>query len=142
VNAHRIRGRVSNQDVNKSAQLTWNAFVDLLSSTPYELLDPEQQVAYLVFWYDTEVKNGGHLQYFKLRGTAQLDDTLRALKQINAAAQFDILTKAAQAQNEEHNDKTDLDALDMKFHACQPELPLLLESYLVQHLDAFIECEE
>jgi len=133
---------VSNRDVNKTAQLTWNAFVDLLSNTPCEQLDPEQQVAYLVFWYDTEVKSGGHHQYFQLRGTEQLDETLLALKQIAAAGQFKILTKAAQSQSGEHDDAIDLDALDTEFHACQPDLPLLLESYLVQHLDAFIERED
>ena len=154
MNDPRIRGKVSKEDVNKTAQLTWNAFVELLIGTTYDQLEPVQQLAYLVFWYDTEVKNGGHLQYFQHRGTAQLDETLLALERIGAAAQRVVLIKAAQSRLVDHakaisradvatqNGAVDLDSLDSEFHACQPELPLLLEAYLQQNFEAFIECED
>jgi hypothetical protein len=41
----------------------WNAFIQLLALTDYDELAPQQRAAHLVFWYESEVQNGGHLQY-------------------------------------------------------------------------------
>jgi len=46
----------------------WNACVDLLATEDYRDLGKEQRPAHLVFWYESEVQNGGHLQYFENRG--------------------------------------------------------------------------
>ena len=65
----------------------WNSFVDILATEKYENLDDVQRVAHLCFWYDSEVQNGGHLQYFENRGTGLLDKTLAALGALGAGCQ-------------------------------------------------------
>jgi hypothetical protein len=46
--------------------------VNLPSSEDYANLSEERRPAHLVFWYESEVQNGGHLQCFENRGrTAQ-----------------------------------------------------------------------
>jgi hypothetical protein len=42
-------------------------------------LSAEQRPAHLVFWYESEVQNGGHFQYFENRGTEHLAATIEAL---------------------------------------------------------------
>jgi hypothetical protein len=40
-----------------------------------------------VFWYDSEVNNGGHLQYFENQGTNHLTETINTLKKLKAFSQ-------------------------------------------------------
>ena len=51
--------------MQREPYLVWNAFVDIVALTPYERLHPRQRPAHLVFWYNAEVQNGGHYQYFE-----------------------------------------------------------------------------
>jgi len=48
----------------------WNAFVDVLAMEEYADLDPVQRIPHLCFWYDSELQNGGHFQYFENRNTS------------------------------------------------------------------------
>src|SRR5260370_37331532 len=57
----------------------WNAYVRLLAGERYEDLSPEQRPAHLVFWYESEVKNGGHLQFFENRGREHLTPTIEGV---------------------------------------------------------------
>jgi hypothetical protein len=59
-------------EVEKEPYRVWNAYVDLLAVEDHRDLVPEQRAVYLVFWYESEVQNGGHLQYFENRGTVLL----------------------------------------------------------------------
>jgi Domain of unknown function (DUF4375) len=61
--------KLSKSDVDAEPYCVWNAFVDLLAMEAYQDLTPEQRAAHLVFWYEHEVQNGGHLQFFENRGT-------------------------------------------------------------------------
>lgn len=72
----------------------WNQFIDLLAMEDYNDLTEIQRVAYLCFWYDSEVQNGGHLQYFVNRGTSLLNETALALVELGALQQITILSEA------------------------------------------------
>ncbi len=50
----------------------------------YDDLSPEQRPAHLVYWYESEVQNGGHLQYFENRGTEHLAAAVKALGSLGA----------------------------------------------------------
>ena len=52
-------------EIEETPGLVWNAFVELVALTKSQDLSEEQRPAHLVFWYDSEVYNGGHLQYFE-----------------------------------------------------------------------------
>src|SRR5258706_15432598 len=86
--------KLTQREVRAEPHCVWNAFVNLLAMEEYSDLSPEQRSAHLVFWYEYEVQNGGHLQYFKNRGTAQLAKTIEALAILGAPCQQQVLSEA------------------------------------------------
>jgi len=44
--------------------LIWNGFVAVITRLPYDRMTGLQRFAQLAFRYDSEVQNGGHLQFF------------------------------------------------------------------------------
>ncbi|MGA2662962.1 MAG: DUF4375 domain-containing protein [Verrucomicrobiota bacterium] len=130
----------------------WNAFVDIAARENYADLDGVRRVAHLSFWYEAEVQNGGHLQYFENRGSALLDETLAALRALGANCQRGVLEEAGHvflaksrarivaAQQYVVTALTgEFDALDSAYYACEPSIHWLLERYLKRHREHFIE---
>ena len=145
--------RTLNQsDINQDPYCVWNSFVDLLTTESFEDLNEIQRSAYLCFWYDSEVLNGGHLQYFENRGTIQLNDTVHALTIIGANDQAKLLEdayyiysgKSRKAINtiEDYVDvaqEGEFNEIDMCFYDCNPQMQDILEEYLNRHRDQFVE---
>ena len=88
--------RLTKQEVDAQPFRVWNAYVDLLAMEDYRDLAEEQRPAHLVFWYESEVQNGGHLQYFENRGTEHLQETVNALGLLGAGCQQQILREAGE----------------------------------------------
>lgn len=59
-----IRRQITKQELQNEPHMAWNSFIDILAMEAFEDLNETQRPAQLVFWYDSEVNNGGHLQYF------------------------------------------------------------------------------
>jgi hypothetical protein len=72
----------------------WNGFVELLALSRPEELTPEQRPAQLVFWYQSEVLNGGHLQYVVNRGSAEAREAIGALESFGATEHARLLAEA------------------------------------------------
>lgn len=89
-----ILRKLSRATLEQKPYEAWNAFINLLAKEKYEDLDEVQRIAHLCFWYDSEVQNGGHLQYFENRGTVFLDETLASLAVLGAECQRRILGAA------------------------------------------------
>src|SRR5436190_988452 len=87
---------LTSREVQAEPFLVWNAFMNLLAMEQYSELAPEQRPAHLVFWYEHEVQNGGHLQYFENQGTQQLVETIEALKLLGASCQQHVLCEAGE----------------------------------------------
>ena len=132
--------------------LVWNEFVDLLVMEEYENLTEVQRVAHLAFWYDSEVQNGGHLQYFLNRGTDLLNETVSALGVLGAWRQTHLLKTAGEAYMSRNRTpptnavefvaealKREFGAADSAYYGCEPSMTKLLGGYLGQHLDSFVE---
>lgn len=81
------------RDVDEDPNLKWNTFVGILASGP-DGLAVEQRPASLVFLYESEVQNGGHLQYFLNRTDDPKEETIAALVALDAVALADILKAA------------------------------------------------
>jgi len=64
-----VRRRVDAAAAAREPHMVWNAFVDLIATEDYADLSPLQRKAHLVFWYESEVQNGGHGQYFENQGS-------------------------------------------------------------------------
>jgi Domain of unknown function (DUF4375) len=130
----------------------WNAFVNLLATEDYKDLDEVQRTAHLCFWYDSEVQNGGHLQYFENRGTSLLNETLAALRLLGAESQRSVLEAAALAFSGTRRERintveeyvlvalrAEFAASDSAYYACSPPIQKLLADYFEKNKSHFVE---
>jgi hypothetical protein len=133
----------------------WNAFVNLVATESFDDLDSVQRIAHLCFWYDSEVQNGGHFQYFENHRTIRLYETLAALQELGAEGQRAILERASHsflAENTVNIDSVDeylkaeslqkYPKFDMEYYACVPSMQKLLADYFERHRSHFIEIIE
>ena len=147
-----IRRQIRKSEFVNEPHCVWNAFVDLLAMEAYEELTQIQKPAFLVFWYDTEVQNGGHLQYFHNSAGQRAVETLEALTALKMDRQRAILADAISFVSE--NPITEIEAVedymaealdhkfdkfDSRYYRCEPSAMDILEEYLKVHLDEFIE---
>jgi hypothetical protein len=129
----------------------WNAFVDLLAMEGYRDLDSVQRPAHLVFWYESEVQNGGHLQYFENHGIAHLAETIESLGLLGATGHQQVLSEAGDLFLSRQRPRIEtveefcaaalqgeFSALDSRFYDCTPSLQKCLEVYLGQHQSDFV----
>jgi len=129
----------------------WNAYVDLLAMESCEDLTSDQRPAHLVFWYESEVQNGGHLQYFENRGAKHLAETIDALGLLKAGCQQRVLREASAlwlAHDRQHIQTAgefcrialgnEFGAFDSRYHACSPTLEECLAAYLEHHQSLFV----
>lgn len=149
----------------------WNQFIDLISMEGYEDLTNIQRIAHLCFWYDSEVQNGGHIQYFTNREGNYFDETIKALDKIGAFKQKELLTKVVNLYNtlgladinnskdfiskvlvgydyefsDEHLEDTIdeyINNYDREYYNSEPTINDLLEKYLDVYEQSFIEVIE
>jgi hypothetical protein len=122
----------------REPHLIWNAFIDLIAAENYDDLSPLQRKAHLAFWYDSEVQNGGHGQYFENQGRQRLRETVAALHDLGLSCQARVLERAADrlaaadSQGEWNDILPDgfVEELDDAFHACRPDVTTALGQHL------------
>lgn len=116
-------------------------------------LTPRQRVVRLALVYENEVDNGGHLQYFHNQGMADLAELRRALAEIGADGQREILEQAAQYAIQHPVDPADslegyherateqeFRGFDTAFYACRTRIgDDLLADYIQAHRAEFVE---
>ena len=147
-----IRRQLSRSATDRDPSARWNAFIDLLATEEFDDLTPTQRQAYLAFWYDCEVQNGGHLQYFENEAGARAGDAVGALRAIGALCQAAVLAAAVQQRSDRERDapstaeqyvelarQGEFDHLDAKYGACEPPLTAVLEHYLDAHEAEFLQ---
>lgn len=143
----------------KEPYLTWDSFIHLIAFSKTEELNEIQSVAQLAWWYDSEVQNGGHLQYFENKYILHKDKllhlvlaTVKALKIIGATKQSKILSQALNkylSRVRKHPSTVkdfcklelanEFGKLDDKYYGCSPEMNYYLKNYSNIHVDDFIE---
>jgi hypothetical protein len=141
---------LTKQAVDADPSLLWNTYVYLIASE-YRQLEPQQRPAHLVFCYESEIQNGGHLQYFENRGTEYLNETVKALGLLGASCHQRVLLDAIEIflrhprQHINTVEEFSTAALegefapfDSRFHNCDPPLLDCLESHLKEHQSLFI----
>jgi len=150
-----VRSSIKQSTLNDSPYELWNAYVELLAMTDYDRLSVEQRPAHLVFWYDSEVNNGGHLQYFENKGIVNLDETIESLGKLGAEKHREILIRAKKlflSKNrkpiesvQEFVDEAlegEYEELDNEFYEIEPDLSELLQRHLKENTDLFVEIIE
>ena len=147
-----IRRQLKRSEVEGNPHLVWNAFVDLIAVEDYSDLTEIQRLAHLIFWYEAEVQNGGHLQYFANSAGERPEETLTALQSLKMEDQFKILERAisvlrkhplqdletaedyvAEALDDNFGD------LDRRYYECAKPTNDYLEEYLEANFSEFIE---
>lgn len=146
-----IRRELTISQIEKEPWIVWNSFVDLLAMEDYDDLTSTQRVASSLFWYDSEVQNGGHLQYFLNHGIEHVKTTLDALQSIGNKDFQDILKTVLNKYNS--LDLTDIDdvedyveealedhfgEMDGKYYSVEPTIQSILEEYLEKNKNEFI----
>jgi len=142
---------ISREDLSAGSHITWNAFVGFLASANYENLTEIQRAAFLVFCYESEVQNGGHMQYFENLGLNRLAETANALRTMHAECFADVLVNASRQRSSRNRvpiqssaeyalqaQQEELSEFDSSFHKCKTELIKLLEQFMKKNLDSFI----
>ncbi|MCF6317610.1 MAG: DMP19 family protein [Marinosulfonomonas sp.] len=121
----------------------WNHFLYEYGSKELVEVDQENRPLYLAYMYDSEVMNGGHLQYFLNRASDPFDETIAALDAIGATVFSSILkdaTKRWQSQQRENSDTVEeyiSEALEDefrdyggRFYSTKPEISKYIEDLL------------
>ena len=143
--------QLTKAQVEARSYQVWNAFVDLLWMERYEDLSTEQRPAQLVFKYDGEVQNGGHLQYFENGRGQHLDETIDALGLLGATCEQRVLREAValwrararpRIQTAQQFCETALEGefseFDRRFLACTASLQQHLEFHLSQNRSRYV----
>jgi hypothetical protein len=131
--------------------LVWNAFIDLIATEDYESLSAGQRAAHLAFWYDAEVQNGGHLQYFENSAGTHVEEAIQAIARLGGAHLAAVLQEALErwrsrqrvpwssaeefVKNSLEDEFQDLDA---RYDGARPSMHDLLERYLRENETEFI----
>lgn len=147
-----IRRQLTDDKIENDPYAEWNAFVDLLAIENYADLSELQRKAHLTFWYDAEVQNGGHFQYFENRGTDLVPETIDALVSLGAKQHAEVLRQAfVRALASEWGANTSVEDfvkgalvgefsdLDSKFYDCHSKIADVLESHLTKNKDQYLD---
>ena len=140
------------EDARRDPNLVWNEFIHLLAFSEVSELDPTQRAAHLAFWYDSEVQNGGHLQYFENRPTELVGETIRALVALGASQQAAVLKSASERWKSrrrekpktvdeyvEESAKMEFEDLDNAYYGLSPSVTDMLEGCLESNRGSFVE---
>jgi hypothetical protein len=145
-------------EVKKEPNLIWNSFIQLITESTEELSE-NQSIAQFAWQYDSEVQNGGHLQYFENQYLlfedklpVVIEKTTEALKTLGATKYAEILSKARDkyfSRTRKHPSTTeefcDLELenefveLDNQYYDCSPGMSYYLKTFLESHMEDFIK---
>jgi hypothetical protein len=149
--------KLEKSKVEKEPYLIWNSFIQIIADEPDKLNDI-QGVAHFAFWYESEVQNGGHLQYFQNMSITYsgkedivISATLEALKIIGAKEQLKILSSASKRyflKKRTHPETVDefvelelgdeFGKFDRQYYNCDHDMNSHLEKYLQKHTNEFV----
>jgi len=149
-----IRRKLSKEIIKKEEYQIWNSFIDLIAMENENELTEIQKNAQQAFWYDSELQNGGHLQYFENQKKKDYSNVIQSLKNIGAEKQSQILQKAANLYFNKNRksiksifnfikkaNEGEFDEFDSQYYEIEPDMNYHLQNYLNNNLNEFIEIE-
>ena len=150
-----LRARISRRAAQSDPQAARNAFIEMLITSRRDQLSASQQVAYLAFWHDSTMRNGGHARVLVNQEPEAVEHVAVALDQIGAGCQAELLREALSRCQERarlpgaassayapaggQGEFLDLDSF---YHVCNPTVAARLDDYLHENFGEFIEIEE
>jgi len=91
-----IKRKLSQKIIKTEEYQIWNSFIDILAMESEDNLSDIQKHAQRAFWYDSEIQNGGHLQYFENQKMNDFTNVLNSLKTIGASQHAYVLKNASE----------------------------------------------
>ena len=132
----------------------WNEFVGIIADKA-SVTDPIQEPAHLVFAYESEVQNGGHLQFFENGHGTHVQQTIASLHHLGAHCQAKILEDAgglwvtedrgpvlSREEFVERALEQRFSEVDERFGRCSPDLLEVLGHYFDRFRDAFVHVSD
>ena len=111
----------------------WNRFISDICMRDAAALSDLQRQAFICFWYDAEIQNGGHCAYFDSERYASPAETEAALRLIGGDAIADNFRKSA-----ETGASSDWEETDSAYFAFLPSLSDLLTDHVALHADEIL----
>ncbi|WP_299653926.1 DUF4375 domain-containing protein [uncultured Tateyamaria sp.] len=126
----------------------WNGFVARTAEARLSHLNERDRALYLAYWYQSEVNNGGHLQYFLNRSAMDpVQETAAAIRALRVNAMANVFedaiflwcgTEGPSIETvEDYIDEAlenEFESLDSRFAACEKDLYLAMEAAVVNDL--------
>lgn len=147
--------QVSKSEYEKDPSARFRALVEYLGQNNSPQADRELELVRLAFFYDAEVLNGGHLQYFVNRGTNEAPAVLSALEAVGdlerAALLRSCLARVAASplpRVESLGAYADLAAArsfrseDTRYYEIRPELLQRIQDFITPKLSQLVELRE
>ena len=132
----------------------WNSFIDILAMESEENLSDIQKHAQRAFWYESEIQNGGHLQYFENQKMESYCEVIHSLKIIGAIEHAMVLQKATDMLLSKKRKpiitlksfikkalENEYGEYDSEYYDINPDMNYYLENYLNKFMDEFIRIE-
>jgi len=149
-----VKRKLSKQIIENEPYQIWNSFIDILAMESADDLSEVQKVAQSSWWYDSEIQNGGHLQYFENTELQDYSSIIDSLKAIGAKDFAALLSEASEMylgknrkpiknvfQFVKKAREGEYDKIDSQYYEISPDMNYYLENYLEAHQDDFIEIE-
>ena len=143
--------KISKSAVDEFEGIYWNAFNDVLANSDIEDLNQIMRECHLIYWYASEVCNGGHGQYFDNCSDTVFSDVIGALEKYGAEEHSMILKDAISIQPVSFDELTDDEVdkigqkeneFDNRFHNANIDLFDLLEHIQKEHEDEIVDWVE
>mgnify|MGYP001263600490 CR=1 FL=1 len=149
-----IKRKLSKKIIAEKDFQLWNSFIDLLAMESEDDLTEIQKHAQRAFWYESEIQNGGHLQYFENFRMKDYSDIINSLKFIGANNHSIVLTKASNLFISKNRNpiksiigfvmkakEGEYDNFDFEYNEISPDMNHYLSEYLKKYQDDFIKIE-
>src|SRR2546421_979659 len=88
---------LSRKKAAKHPNVRWDGLNEFLAFGDFAELSPTQKVAYLAYWYSSQIEMSGHHGFFSTPPSADFSEVASALRAIGATEQASILTTALDA---------------------------------------------
>jgi hypothetical protein len=124
-----VRRKLSKQLVEKEEYQIWNSFIDILAMEEEDTLTDIQKHAKRAFWYESEVQNGGHSQYFENIKYENYNEIINSIEIVGAIEHSKLLKEAVEILLPNLNNETEIIRFekmemdfDLKYGSIKPDM--------------------
>jgi hypothetical protein len=142
-----IRRKLHKEIIEKHEFQIWNSFIDILAMEDENNLTDIQKHAQRAFWYESEVQNGGHGQYFENIKYENYCNIIKSIEIIGAIEHSKLLNEVVENYLPIIDDiNIDINVIgkigmdyDFRYGSIKPDMNYYLKNYFYNNINEFIE---